>query len=241
MPAFPIPDFLTLTVLASANLCPAVPPPDIHVFVTRQDTEIRRDLTKVDLQKLRKDTALPHQMVDMSHVDTGGVLNSDISIRNDINFDVVPGNTAETVNQVCVRYRTINITLDLDPTILIAREYDPKSCWYNQVLQHEESHIDMDNVVLTKYAKRLQEGMKMAFSMPDDFISGPVPAKGADELKQNMGNALVAMVNILTTDLGAERQAKQQGVDSLEGYAYIMNNCYTGPNVVQVEPSYGRR
>lgn len=240
MPFLPIPDFLTMAVLASASLCPNVPPPNIEVVASREPTKIRHDMTKEQLQNLRKDTKLPYQMMDLSHVETGGVLHSDIEIKHDVGFGVVPGNTADTVNQACVRYENIRITFALNPVIFIASDYTPESCWYKEIREHEESHIDMDEVVILKYAKRVQEGMKMAFSAPADFIAGPVDPKKTDPLKEKMGNDLVAMVNVLTADMGAERQEKQQGVDSLGGYAYIMNTCYQGENVVKITPDQRR-
>lgn len=236
MPVLPLPEIVTLAVLASAGLCPNVPPPHIEVVASRQPTRIRQDLSKAELQDLRKDTKLPHQMMDLSHVETGGVLYSEIKIQHDVGFGTVPGNTAETVNQSCVRYENIRITLALNPEIYIASDYAPDSCWYHEIREHEESHIDMDEIVIMKYAKRVQDGMKLAFSTPADFIAGPVNPKKIDPLKKKMGEDLVTMVHVLTAGMGAERQEKQQGVDSLGGYAYIMNTCYDGPNVVKVTP-----
>lgn len=236
MPFFTVPDIATLTVLASAGLCPNVPPPNIDVIATRQPTRINQDLSKAELQNLRKDTELPHQMMNLSHVETGGVLYSEIQIQHDAGFGTVPGNTIDTVNQSCVRYENIRITFSLNPEIFIASDYAPDSCWYREIREHEESHIDMDEIIMMKYAKRVDDGMKLAFSSPADFIAGPVDPKKTAPLESKMGEDLVAMVKAMTVEMAAERQDKQQGVDSLGGYAYIMNSCYDGDNVVTVAP-----
>ncbi len=225
-------------ILASAQDaggCPVVAAPDIFVETRRQKTEIRHDLTKAELLEIQGDTDLPYQMQNLAHVETGGMMSGDINISYEIVMDEIP--VATTVDSdLCVRYRQIRVVLEMDPTIFIARDYAPDSCWYHEIHQHEESHIDMDQIVIDKYSGRIQDGLAMAFSMPHDNVAGPVEMDGVPALKKQMGETLMAMVDVMLRDMARERQQKQQGVDSLRGYAYIMNRCYDGDNVIHIDP-----
>lgn len=216
--------------------CPNVPPPQIGVRMVMEKPIIQHGLSKADMAKARADTKVPYQMQDLQHVGRGGMMRGDIHVNYDVKTSAVPGNTLETVNQNCVRYDRVQVTLDLAPIIYIAKDYDEKSCWYNQILQHEESHIDMDRVVIEKYVERIKNGLMLAFSEPGDAIQGPVKPHQVDSLKKSMGEQLVNITTGLVADMSRERQEKQQGVDSIKGYAFIMNSCYQGDNVLQVKP-----
>lgn len=222
---------LLVSAAAPVSLCPLVPPPQINVVTTRQLTEIRQTYSKDELKNLRADTKLPYQMQDLSHVETGGMMEGDIDIRYDVGFDDIPGNTAETVNQSCVRYSRIMITLHITPLIFIAKDYDKDSCWYDEIHKHEEQHIDVDEAMVKQYAQRIEEGLRLAFATPEDFVDGPVLPKKTAALKKAMGNNLAAMMGVLTQGMTRERMERQQDVDSLGNYGEIMNNCYHGNNV----------
>lgn len=214
--------------------CPAVPPPRVSVQTSRKETHIRHDLSKEALMAMQTDTDLPYQMQDMTHVETGGMVRGDIKVAYRIDMDAVPGATAATVEARCVRYSDINVVLELTPTIFIASDYAPETCWYKEIRTHEESHIDIDAIVIDKYASRISDGLQMAFSMPQDHIAGPVAPAQVDDLKKQMGEAVMAMVDVMVRDMARERIEKQAGVDSIRGYGHIMNSCYDGDNVVHI-------
>lgn len=220
----------------NVNACPVVPAPDIFVETRRQKTQIRHDLSKEQLMAMQGDTDLPYQMASVVHLETGGMMHGDIKVGYDIVMDEIPLAAADTVFDSCVRYRQVRVTLELDPTIFIARDFAPDSCWYHEIYQHEESHIDMDQIVIDKYAARIKDGLGLAFSMPQDNVSGPANKAAVPALKKDMGQTVMAMVDVVVRDMGRERQQKQQGVDSLHGYAYIMDQCYDGDNVIRVDP-----
>lgn len=224
----------SLVLAALAGACPEMPPPDVFVRTVRHETIVNNTLSQQELENFKADTDLPLQMQNMAHVETGGLMRGYITIGYKINMDTVP---VADGGDVCVRYQAIEVTLEMKPEIYIARQYQPGSCWYHEIMQHEESHIDMDQVVIDKYAKRVEDGLSMAFSMQGDNIFGPVPTEQVGNIKKTIGNNVVSMVTILTQDMMRERIEKQRVVDSLQGYAYLMNSCYTGEGpVIYISP-----
>ncbi|HEY8190487.1 MAG TPA: hypothetical protein VIF12_07360, partial [Micavibrio sp.] len=167
---------------------------------------------------------LPYQMQDMSHVETGGLMRGDIKIGYAIDLGDFPVREGEN----CVRYKSIAVTLELDPEIFIARDYAPDSCWFKKILDHEESHIDMDQVVIDKYAARIRDGLSLAFSVPEDAVAGPVGSADIAGLKASMGKNVMGVVGVMARDMLRERQQKQQAVDSAGSYAYIVKSCHSG-------------
>lgn len=224
-------------VLASAApACPNVPAPRIGVEIVFEKPVINHERSIAQMRSTRMDTATPYQMRRLDHADRGGMIENDIGIDYNVETSVVPGNTAQTVNMSCVKYDSVQVRLTLRPKIYIARDYDEESCWYRETYQHEMSHVDMDMTVMEKYKERLRDGLALAFSGPQDGVQGPVNGKKVADLKKAMGNDLVSMTNALLSDMVRERLQQQQGVDSIENYAYIMDQCYRGGNVVKVKP-----
>jgi hypothetical protein len=221
-------------VLAAASLCPNVGPPQIAVEISRQKPLIHHEISKDELKGIKINTDMPYQMQDLSHVETGGMMRGDIHVNYKVATSIVPGNTVETVNMDCVRYDTVTLTLDIAPVIYIAKEYEPGSCWYDEILQHEMGHIDADQTVVEKYQARIRDGLNLAFSQPGDAIQGPVDPKKAEDLKKTMGKQVMDMTDMLVNDMARDRAEAQQSVDSLGGYAYIMNKCSTGDKVYRL-------
>lgn len=228
--------FLVLAAAPAVPACPNVIAPQIGVEVVMAKPVIDHDQSIAQMRSTQMDTSVPYQMRQLDHASRGGMIENDIKIDYNVQTSDVPGNTAQTVNMHCVKFDSVQVRLTLKPKIFIASDYDEKSCWYNQTYEHEMSHVDMDRVVMEKYKGRLQDGLALAFSGPQDGVQGPVKKGGIDRLKKKMGNDLVNMTNSLLADMVHERMEQQQGVDSVESYAYIMNQCYHGNNVVKVKP-----
>lgn len=216
--------------------CPNANAPQIGVEVVTIQPVIDHMQSIAQMKMTQMDTKVPYQMKQLDHASRGGMIEDDIRIDYSVNTSAIPGNTAETVNMNCVKYDSVQVRLTLQPKIFIAKDYDEKSCWYHETYEHEMSHVDMDRVVMEKYKGRLQDGLALAFSGPQDSVQGPVKKGGVEKLKKKMGNDLVNMTNSLLADMVRERMEQQQGVDSVKNYAYIMNQCYRGDNVVKVRP-----
>lgn len=231
--------FLVLAAVSPsppAPACPNIIAPQIGVEIVVARPIIHHEQTIAQMKLAQTDTPVPYQMKQLDHAARGGMIQDDIGIDYNIVTSEVPGNTAQTINMHCVKYDSVQVRLTLMPTIFIAKDYDENSCWYRETYQHEMSHVDMDRVVMEKYKGRLQDGLALAFSGPQDSVQGPVKKSGIKDLKKKMGEQLVSMTNSLLSDMVRERMENQQGVDSIENYAYIMNQCYHGTNVVKVKP-----
>lgn len=233
----PVMEGLRGLVLIASGGCPHVHAPDIVVRAHRAPTVLHTTLTMQDLARFKTESDLPLQMHELTHVETGGLMRGDIKIRYDVDIESIP--SAGQSGQSCSYYKAITVSLILNPQVYIAREYAPGTCWFRQIREHEESHVDMDQNVIHKYAARIQDGLKLAFAAEHSYMTAPYPQSMRNEAETLMGGDVVATVNVIVRDMKRERMEKQSAVDSFAGYAYIMDQCYAGDNVLMVPPVNG--
>lgn len=234
MPFIPLPvtETLNAAIMVATMQCAAFLPPKIEVEVARKPTTIDHSLTKEELQAFDTDTKLPREMRSLSHVDTGGIMNADINIKYDIDF----AHSGVLMRGHCVHIKKIHVTLQLNPRIYIAADYPEGTCFYEAIREHEESHIDMDEVVLGKYAERIRDGLGILFKTSEDATAGPVSKRRIKELEKNAGASVMRSIDVLLKDMARDRAEKQAGVDSAEGYNYITTTCNPDAKVVKVQP-----
>lgn len=224
MKSVSLPEMEVFAVLASTGLCPNLPGPDIIVSIQHHEAEIRNDLTRAELQELRGGVDLAYQLQDHAHAEVGGMLRGDIGVKYRINFDQVPNNAE---GDICVRYKTVRVILEMNPVIFVAQEYAPPACLYREIYQHEATHLAVDKSIMEKYAQRMRDGLAMAFSLPGDSVSGPVQAGGVPALKEEMGGSVMAMTKILMQDMARERVERQAAIDVPENYRLVVRRCYS--------------
>lgn len=64
---------------------------------------------------------------------------------------------------VCMRPRVV-VTLTLDPhTVFVGREFPEKTCAFNSILEHEQRHVLVNNMALTKTAASLRQALQQSF------------------------------------------------------------------------------
>lgn len=234
MPFIPLPvaEIMNTVILAATMECATLPPPQIRVEAVRKPTSIDHTLSREQLRAFETDTAMPREMRSLSHVDVGGIMKAAITTRYDIDF----AHSGILMKGHCVHIKKIHVILELAPAIYIAAEHPEGSCFYEKIREHEESHIDMDKVVVEKYADRIKDGLKLAFAVPDDGTAGPVSKRRIKKLESNVGANVMQMVNVMLKDMARERAEKQAGVDSAQGYNYITTTCNPDAKVVKVQP-----
>lgn len=121
----------------------------------------------------------------------------------------------------CARVQRIDVTIGYkDVTVYVAREIPEGSCGFDEVMAHEQKHIDVNRGVLQDYAPRIQESV-------EDYLRGNAVIHGQDHdaeiarLRQNLQNLL----DDLSTKMMNDNIARQKEVDSPEEYARLSHVC----------------
>lgn len=225
----------SLLVLANAapslpaNMCAQEKQVQIEVIPSSKPVKYDTNKTLAGLQGIKMDTVNPHSYGGLTV--TQGYTRGGIQLqpRVEISYKSWPD-----LNLSCIAYDKIKITVDLDPTITIAREVKADPCMGPLVKEHELKHVKVDHHMVNKYAASI--GQKVYKALKErGFTVGPVPTKSVKEITAQMQHAVFQIVEHESKKMDLERIEMQQAVDSKAEYSRISNAC------PDFNPSYIRK
>jgi len=203
---------------AFAVECVAKMPPQINV--TPKTKNIKYDFTKTksQLNSFDVDTISPYGPQHRTVV--SGLMSGSIQTKSQVEL---LHETYKHLDRGCVYLKTANVTISIDPTIYIAREYRKGSCYHNAVLTHEMKHVREDQLIVNKYVGRIGRALK---DMIDDRNSfGPYRLDQLEGVQQNIQNSINKAVQRFSDDMNKERRRRQQAIDNIEEYESIGARC----------------
>lgn len=129
----------------------------------------------------------------------------------------------EFYKQNCLWMSEIDIRININPTIYIAREYPKNSCMYKAVLEHEMKHIQVDRDVATQYQSQLRD---MASKVAQKVgVVGPKSDIEARRTEKKIKAYFSENMNLILEKMYAERRERQQKVDNIEEYKRVQSQC----------------
>lgn len=121
----------------------------------------------------------------------------------------------------CARPASVDVDLGYkDMTVTIPSELDGSSCGFEQILRHEDEHVDVSEHMLRKYLPLMRA--RLEDEIKRDASARLPTAEDAVALERNMLNA--ALVDI-ARQMADETAALQQDVDSPEEYHRMLDVC----------------
>ncbi len=124
----------------------------------------------------------------------------------------------------CMWYDEINVTIKVDPTIVIAKEIYHDPCMRNAVIGHELKHVQVDRIIVNKYAKII--GQKLMTELKSrGFTAGPFASEREEEVRAKMGRVVQQIVDHESEKMNLERREMQRNVDTLEEYESVDDQC----------------
>ncbi len=141
----------------------------------------------------------------------------------------MPGNfsfiTQKNANgQGCIHIDKVNVRIEINPKIYIAREYVPGTCYYNAIMEHEKKHVAVERFIVDKYTRVIGEVLKKNIDARG-YVFGPFPAQHMDIAKNDLSKFLSAVVEPYAKRMEAERERLQSEVDSLAEYERVQRMC----------------
>jgi len=193
--------------------------PRIHVRPIAKPLKFNHRRTMQELTATGTDTISPYP----SHVATvtGGTTESYIRVGAEANFEV---KSYPSVGLACVYYSEIKVTIELDPTIYIAKEHRPASCEYREIMKHEKKHVDTDRKVVNEYAQKM--GKALQANVNSSLVRGPYPIARLKTVQQDMLDFVMNTLKTQQSLMNEDRFRRQQAVDTLEEYERVSNACW---------------
>lgn len=211
----------SLLVLAAspAKICEVPKPTEITVIPSSQEVTYDYSQTLADLQGTATDTIDPHSFNGISV--TQGYMKGGIRLKPRVTF----GNKyVSAYKAYCVWYDTITIELEIDPSIVIAKEVRDDLCMRKAVKEHELKHVTVDRKIVNKYAQSIGEAVYSELSQRG-FAGGPVKADMAQQLVDRMSKTVYQIVEHQYKKMDIERLEAQRAVDNLEEYKSVAAEC----------------
>lgn len=211
----------SLLVLASAQpqACPQPPPVAINVTPKTDGIDYDYKQSMTTIQSVKTDTPDPYGIHSASV--TQGFMEGQISFKRSAELD---HKIINRQGDVCLWYKNIDITIEIDPKIVIAREIQKDRCMAAAVMAHEKKHINVDRKVVNEAAKNIGDKIYAAIKA-QNFVVGPVPYDQAEAQATAMLAEIAAIADAEFKAMGAKRNADQSAVDTREEYDRVSAMC----------------
>jgi len=210
---------LILPVMVQAQtVCPSKPMGKVNVIWGSDKIEYDFKKSQNQLKRMNIDTVSPYDRNAKTHV--GGLMEGGIGVeyRSQTSFITYP-----RLKKVCLWVEKVEIKMDIDPKIYVAREHKKRTCKHNAILDHEMKHIFVDREIVKKYAPLIKGEMEKAVRKVG--MVGPKKSSDLKKYQRKIDDYLQARLKNITDKMHAERNANQQGVDTLTEYERVANFC----------------
>lgn len=204
---------------AHALECVARMAPQINVKPVTKNVKYDFTKTKAQLNAFDVDTISPYGPQHKTMV--SGLMSGSIQTKSQVEF---MHEKYEARDIGCVYLKAANVTISIDPTIFIAREYPKGSCYHNAVLTHEMKHVREDQLIVNKYVSRIGRALKDIIDSQNAAF-GPYRLNQLSNVQINVQESINKVVTRFNEDMNQERRRRQQAIDNIEEYESIGARC----------------
>lgn len=123
--------------------------------------------------------------------------------------------------RTCTRVKSANVTIGYKNVVVyIAREIPQNNCGFNEVMAHEQKHINVNRLLLQENVPRFQQRL-------DDYLTtyGAFAGEKNDGKLAAMQDDLQEKLNMWSREMLEENVARQKEVDSPAEYTRLSNVC----------------
>jgi len=193
--------------------CPAFPAPQINITPSFSAPRYNFQQNLAQLRQIAEveSAAILHKDQPV------GLAVGELSIGMTMEANAAFGNDGA----VCARPSVVNIDLGFkNNTVYVARELPRRTCGHEEILEHEEGHVEIDRQLLKEYIPIAQRYLQAAV---DEL--GYARAKTPDEAKAKMQDFMSQHLKQLADDINKERVKRQAEHDSVAEYKRLSAVC----------------
>lgn len=209
----------SLVILASTKKEPCTPAkaPKINVIPKTDGVEYDYRQALSNIQSVQMSTPDPYGVHSASI--TQGFMQGQITAEQEITFDYhkIRG------QDHCLYYNEINVKIEIDPKIVIAREIKRDRCMFPAVLDHEMKHVNADRAVVNRAARNM--GNRIYKTIKDNGMTRIVQHDNAEKTMQDMANLVLEVIEDEYNAMQLDRHDVQSGIDTREEYDRVAALC----------------
>lgn len=147
-----------------------------------------------------------------------GVMQGDVDLRWFINYKV-----EEYRDGICFWVASADVKLayrQLD--VFIASDYEPGSCQYEAILDHENEHVQVARSIMSPYAQQIQASLT-TLSIPTPDL--PSVADSPEEARAQVNEVFRQQLMPVRERMFRVLRARQAEVDTMENYRRTFKQC----------------
>ncbi len=219
LPVDPLTIASMLVLAGSEPTCPTPPLTRINIIPSTSEVKYDTKQTLKQLQGYSTDTVDPYGFhgVTVTQAFMKGQIKP--SWKLDVKYDF-----NERYGFYCLWYNEVTVKIEIDPTIVIAKELYEDRCMRKALIEHEMKHVKVDRIVVNKYAKTIGKKIYDALAQRG-FSVGPIPAKYGQDTMDRMHRVVNQILDLEFRKMGIERMEQQRAVDTLEEYQSVDDQC----------------
>lgn len=203
----------------SGSICPAEPIDTIiHVKLVTPEPAIDHTQSRYDLRDFNVSTKSPYGDKNFTHVN--GLMRGPVELKTNMTI-AWQSDTARQEN--CFWYRTITLTLKLQPTIFVAKEIPASSCYYNAIIEHEMKHVEVDRGLIRDYQNIIYDTIENYVQQAGPIDHSPM---GDEKIAQKkLTKDLEREVQGIHARMRQDRIERQAAIDTLGEYNRVADEC----------------
>lgn len=222
-------DYILASHLMLASTTPTVKcimktAPQITVSAVGLDRGIDHTKSVRDLNAFKPQTSpSPYGMGADTYIQ--GLAKGGVSVQGQYQFS---GHEYPSLSQGCLFVDKVNITITLDSTIFIAREYKEGTCFYKAVLEHERKHRAVDRALVNKYSNIIVKAVNNTMKTIG-YAQGPFDSSQKEAIQARIANVVGSILSQYGDNFSVERERMQTNVDTLTEYDRVHALCKDWP------------
>ncbi|NNE82399.1 MAG: hypothetical protein HKN28_00350 [Alphaproteobacteria bacterium] len=147
-----------------------------------------------------------------------GTMQGNVDLRWFINYKV-----NEVSNGTCFWVASADVELSYHQLdVNIAAEYEPGSCQYEAILEHEFEHVAVAQQIMSPYAQQIEQALTtLSIPTPDLPSIADSPAQARAEVQEVFRRVLLPVRDQMNQLV----RARQADVDTPENYRWTFKKC----------------
>lgn len=204
---------------AGGSICPSDPIDTlIHVKMETPEPIINHTKSRYDLRDFDVSTKSPYGDKNFTHVN--GLMRGPVELTTKM---TIAWQSDASRQENCFWYRTITLTLKLQPTIYVAKEIPKGTCYFNAIIQHEMKHVEVDRGLIRDYQNIIYDTIENYVHSAGPLDHSPMGDEKAAQKK--LTKDLEREVQDIHVRMREDRIERQAAIDTLGEYNRVADEC----------------
>lgn len=193
--------------------------PKITVLPSKSTVTYDFSKSQAQLDGFDVDTVSPYGPGLETHI--GGLMSGEVMVQHRVEF---MQERYQHVDAGCLYIDKIDVNIHINPTIYVASDYPRGSCKHNAIIEHEKKHIQIDRVIVNKYAERIGRALEKILNNSGSSY-GPYRMSDLPAAQKQVQSSIDTAVRRENDLMNEERKAKQQQIDTVDEYNRVEAVC----------------